>query len=135
MPDNETLLRILAMCVALASVETLHGIARTVWLVPRIGKERAQRWGILSGTVLAWTVCAAMVPGLRLDGLDAHLALGLVLAAFMAVYDPAMGVLVLRRSLGKAWRDFDPRTGNLLVFGLAALALAPAAVWWLQRAR
>lgn len=135
MPNNETLLRILALCVAPASVETLHGIARTVWLAPRTGNERAQRCSIVSGALLAWAVCAAMLPGIRLSGLGAYVTLGLVLAALMAGFDLAMGLLMLRRSIGEALRDFDPRAGNPLVFGLAALALAPAVIGLLQSAR
>lgn len=37
----DALILILALCVALASAETLHGIARTLLAVPRIGKARA----------------------------------------------------------------------------------------------
>ena len=36
-------LRILSLCVALAGVETLHGIARTVLVAPRIGKAPATK--------------------------------------------------------------------------------------------
>ena len=39
--------RIASLCLALAGVETLHGIARTVLLVPRIGKARARKVGIV----------------------------------------------------------------------------------------
>ena len=55
----------------------------------------------------------------------ALLALGGVLAAFMAAFDIAMGRLVLRRPWHKIWPDFNPATGNYLVFGLGFLVLAP----------
>ncbi|RPE66743.1 hypothetical protein EDC62_1815 [Tibeticola sediminis] len=128
--NPELLFRILALCVLLAAVETLHGIARTVWLAPRLGKARALRWSIVTGALLATGVCAWQVPGLGLHGFAPHLALGVVLALLMAGFDLAMGMLVLRRSLARALEDFDPRTGNLLLLGLFWLALAPALVWW-----
>ena len=78
--DNDTLVRTLALCVVLAGVETLHGIARTVLVVPRVGKARALRWSIVSGSLLAFGVCFLLVPGIGLRGLGPHLWLGLVLA-------------------------------------------------------
>ncbi len=122
-------LQIVSLCVLLASVETLHGIARTVWVVPRLGKARALKVAIVTGTLLAFAVCAWRVPGIGLQGDAAHLALGLGLAAFMAGVDIAMGMLVLRRPLAKVLPDFNPATGNYLLYGLIGLALAPWIVW------
>ena len=128
---SDLLLHIAALCVLLASVETLHGIARTVWLVPRVGKARALKLGIVSGTALAFAACYAMVPGMQLQGLLPHLAVGAVAAGFMAGFDLALGCGLLRKPLRRVLEDFDPRTGNYLLYGLAGLALAPAGVAWL----
>jgi hypothetical protein len=130
--DVDTAWRIGALCVALASAETLHGIARTVLVVPRLGKDRALKLSAFTGAVLAFGVCALAVPGIGLRSAGAHLALGLGLAAFMAAFDIAMGRLLLRRAWARIWPDFDPRTGNYLLFGLAALALAPWVVHGLR---
>lgn len=127
----DTVIRVFALCVVLAGTETLHGIARTVWLVPRVGKARALKLGIVSGTALAFAACYAMVPGMHLQGLVPHLAVGAVAAGFMAGFDVALGCGLLRKPLRRVLEDFDPRTGNYLLFGLAGLALAPAGVAWL----
>jgi len=124
-------LRIAALCVLLACAETLHGIARTVLVVPRIGKERAIKLSALTGSLLAFAICLWWVPGIGLRGLAAHLALGAGLAAFMAGFDIAIGMLLMRKPWRKVRADFDPATGNYLVFGLAFLAVVPALVWWL----
>lgn len=124
-------LRILSLCVMLACAETLHGIARTVLVVPRIGKERAIKLSALTGSLLAFAICLRWVPGIGLHGLAAHLALGAGLAAFMAGFDIAIGMLLMRKPWRKVRADFDPATGNYLVFGLAFLAVVPALVWWL----
>lgn len=118
-------LRILSLCVALAGVETLHGIARTVLVAPRIGKALATQLSIVTGSALALGVCWLLVPAMGLRTTPALLALGGVLAAFMAAFDIAMGRLVLRRPWHKIWPDFNPATGNYLVFGLGFLVLAP----------
>lgn len=120
--------RAVALGVALASAETLHGIARTVLVVPRIGKERALRWSALTGSLLAFAICAVMVPGLGLVGWTAHLALGLGLAAFMAAFDIAIGRFVMRLKWPRILRDFNPASGNYLLFGLIWLSVAPLVV-------
>jgi len=130
----EIALRTLALCVALAGTETLHGIARTLFLVRRIGKERALKLSVFSGSALAFGVCYFFVPGMGLTSVASHLYLGIVLAVFMAGFDIAMGRLLLRRNWTKVVADFDPRTGNLLVFGLAFLVVCPLAVAALQGA-
>lgn len=129
---TDTVIRALAICVVLAGTETLHGIARTVLLVPRVGKEVALKLSIVSGSFLAFVVCYFLVPGVGLSTLAEHLVLGLCLSAFMAAFDLAMGVLLLRRSWSQALQDFNPTRGNLLVFGLAFLVFAPALVAWLR---
>lgn len=126
--NTDTLIRIIALCVALAGAETLHGIARTVLVVPRLGKARALKLSIFTGTALAFGICYVLVPGIGLRGDAAHLMLGGVLALFMASFDLAMGMLLLRRPLAKALADFNPATGNWLVFGLMALGWVPLLV-------
>ena len=123
--NTDAAIRIAALCVVLAGAETLHGIARTVLVVPRIGKERAIRWSAVTGSLLAFLLCLWLVPPIGLRGAPAHLALGLGLAAFMAVFDLAIGRLLMRKAWHKLWPDFDPRTGNYLSLGLAFLVLVP----------
>jgi len=53
------------------------------------------------------------------------MALGLFLAAFMASFDIAVGRLLMRRKWAVIAEDFDPRKGNYLSFGLAALVAMP----------
>ena len=130
--DMDLLTRVLALAVVLAGAETLHGIARTVLVVPRIGKERAIKLSALTGSALAFGICFLLVPPMGLTGLGQPLALGLFLALFMAAFDIAMGRWLMRKSWRKIWPDFDPRTGNHLSYGLLALCFAPLFVWVLQ---
>lgn len=125
-------LRILSLCVMLACAETLHGIARTVLVVLRIGKERAIKLSALTGSLLAFAICLWWVPGIGLRGPGAYFALGAGLAAFMAGFDIAIGMLLMRKPWRKVRADFDPATGNYLVWGLAFLVVAPALAWWLR---
>jgi len=125
----DSVIRILALCAVLACTETLNGIARTVFLIPRFGKERALKSSAVSGSLLAFIACYLLVPGVGLSGTLKHVFLGLVVAVFMALFDVAMGMLLLRRSWTKAFSDFNPSTGNYLVFGLLLLAVFPLIVY------
>ena len=127
--------RIFSLCLALASAEMLHGIARTVFLAPRVGKALAVKLSIISGTVLAFMVCYLLVPGIGLTGWLAHGVLGVGLAAFMALFDMAVGRFVMRFAWPRIWQDFNPASGNYLSLGLGALTGIPALVGWLAGAR
>jgi hypothetical protein len=58
--------------------------------------------------------------------------LGLGLAAFMAAFDVAIGRWLMRKSWAKIWPDFDPRSGNYLLFGLVGLSISPLLVWYAE---
>jgi len=130
--SSETLIRIGALCIVLACAETLHGIARIKLIIPRIGKEHAIKLSAVTGTLLAFAICTVLVPGIGLQTTRAHLILGLSLAAFMAGFDIAIGKWLMRKSWAKIWPDFNPKTGNYLLYGLLALCLIPLAVWYLR---
>lgn len=128
----ETIVRALAVALALAGVETLHGIVRAVLLVPKIGKQRALKLSIVSGSLLAFCVCYLLVPQVGLTTLGERLVLGAFLALFMAAFDLALGKFVMRRSWRKALADLNPASGNFLLFGLVLLFFFPALVAWLR---
>jgi len=89
MVDADLVVRTAGLCVVLAGAETLHGIARTVLVVPRIGKERALKLSIISGSLLAFAVCYLLVPPMGLNRAGDLLLLGLVIALFMASFESA----------------------------------------------
>lgn len=130
--NSDAVIRVVSLCVVLAGAETLHGIARTVLVIPRIGKERALKWSALTGAALAFAICLVLVPPIGLVGVPAHLWLGVVLATFMAAFDLAIGRFLMRKSWQKLWPDFDPRAGNYLSFGLAFLVVTPWLVSWVR---
>ena len=75
--STDTAVQLLSLCLLLASAETLHGIARTVLVVPRLGKVRAIQLSALTGSLLAAGICWLQVPGIGLQGAWAHAGLGL----------------------------------------------------------
>lgn len=121
-------LNIIALCVTLAGVETLHGIARNALLAPKIGTKRAKKLSLISGTILLFIVCYLWVPRLGLVSPGSLLALGLWLAMFMALFDMLLGRYIIKLRWQVILKDFDPRQGNYLVFGLLVLVFIPLVV-------
>ena len=122
---RDLLIRAISLCLALAAAETLHGIARTLYLAPRLGKVRAQKLSIVSGSILATSLCYLWVPAMALKSDSALLTLGTCLAVFMASFDIALGKWVLKRTWAKALQDLNPQSGNYLIFGLVWLCFCP----------
>ncbi len=122
------LINIISLCIMLASVETLHGIVRAAILVPRVGKKKALEISIITGSLLAFAVCYFMVPSVGLTRLMPLLALGFTLALFMASFDALLGRLLLKRPWRKIAQDFNPTTGNYLLYGLLFLVITPVLV-------
>lgn len=127
---NDFWLNLAALCLLLACAETLHGIFRTVVLARWWGKERALKASLFSGCALATALCAWRVPELGLHATSELLAVGLALAGFMAAFDISLARWLLRRAWPKIWQDFNPGSGNWLMWGLCWLTLAP---WLVMR--
>lgn len=128
MPPIPLALNIIALCFTMAGVETLHGILRNVWIAPKIGTKRAKKLSVISGTLLLFVVCYFWVPRLGLVSPESLLALGLLLAIFMALFDLLLGRYVIKLRWRVILRDFDPRQGNYLIFGLLVLVFIPLVV-------
>ncbi len=120
--------RVLSLCLALASAEMLHGIARIRYLIPRVGKRKAQKISIVTGTLLAFAVCYLFIPAMGLSTQFEAMALGALLAVYMASFDIAVGRFLMKRRWAQIADDFDPRKGNYLIFGLVSLLAIPYVV-------
>lgn len=125
------LARALTVWLGLACAELLHGVARSLLLAPRVGQAASKRWGVLSGSALAFGVAWLAAPWLDAGAGGQAWAVGALWALLMAAFD-----LSLARALGVPWRaalkDFDLREGGLLPLGLLAVSAAP---WLVARLR
>jgi hypothetical protein len=93
-----------------------------------MGKARSLKAGIVTGSALAFGVCYLLVPGTGITSTMGLVALGMVLAVFMAGFDIALAKALLKLPWKKVLQDFDPRTGNYLSLGLALLVFFPYVV-------
>ena len=123
--NSNIIFNVLALSIALASVETLHGIFRAAVLVPRIGKNKALKVAIFTGSILAFLVCLYFVPKIGIYSPLALLGIGFVTSVFMASYDLILAKIVLKRSFSKSLTESNPKNGNYLLYGLLLLVIYP----------
>jgi hypothetical protein len=115
----------------IAALETLHGIARTLWLSPLLGDELARRVAVPGGVLIVSLVAWLTVRWIGARSTARLLAVGALWLLLMVGFD-----IVLAQSLGFSWErilaDFDPRRGGLLGFGMATMLVMP---WLAARLR
>lgn len=108
----------------IALLETLHGIARMLWLVPLVGDLRARQLAIFSGIAIVLVVAALTVRWIDAAGSRRKFAVGALWLVLMMGFDVLLG-----RSLGLSWSrilsDFDPLAGGFLGVGMATMLFAP----------
>ena len=116
--------RALVVVVGIACAETLHGVARTIWVTPRFGDLRARQLGVLTGSLLILAIATISIRWLGPRTDRQKLAIGALWVACMVAFEVGLG-----RALGASWSrlaaDYDPAQGGFMLFGMAVLLLAP----------
>jgi hypothetical protein len=106
------------------AIETLHGILRGIFLVPRVGLDLSNKigWPIAACIVLGVSVLTIRWIGLK--SLRSLFALGAVWAALTFIFEIGIGLL---RGLDAAQlaHEINPFSGGLLVYSLLVVFLAP----------
>jgi hypothetical protein len=119
------ILHVAGLFILVASSEMLNGIARTLFLNRRVGAVNAKRLSLLPALALCLLICFFYVPLLKIGSDGGLLLLGVSLSLFMGMFDVAVGRFVVKMRWAAILDDFDIRKGNLLGFGLAAMAFCP----------
>ncbi|MGL6111668.1 MAG: hypothetical protein ACRC2B_16375 [Rubrivivax sp.] len=126
--------RAVAAWLLIAAVETVHGVARGLWLVPVFGEVAAQRLGFAVASALVVAVAWLTSRWLDASTRAAQLKAGLLWLLLMLGFELAIG-----RSRGFGWdriaAEFDPRQGGFMLFGLLLMGLAPMLGAWLRGPR
>jgi len=118
------ILRGLSVWCGFMTIETLHGILRTIFLVPRVGLELSNRigWPIAACIVFGVTVLTFRWVGLV--GPRALLTLGALWAVLTFIFEIAIGMLSGLDAAQLA-HEINPLSGGLLVYSLLVVFLSP----------
>jgi hypothetical protein len=116
--------RALVVVFGIAVAETLHGIARTLWLTPRLGDLRARQLGVVTGSMLIVAIATVAIRWLGPRTPHDKLAIGALWLVCMLAFEIGLG-----RALGVSWTrlaaDYDPRQGGVMLLGMTVLLFAP----------
>lgn len=122
--------RALVVWLLIVVAETAHGIARRLWLEPRIGDLPARQVGVVVGSLVILAVTVAMARWLAVRTRRQALAVGVGWALAMIAFEVGIG-LATGATADRMLSDYDPRRGGFMVLGMLVLVCAPgwAARW------
>lgn len=100
--------RALAVWLLVIVAETMHGIARTLWLAPRLGDFRARQVAVFSGSAIILAIAAIFIRWIDPPSRRAALAIGGLWLVLTVVFEITLG-----RATGASWariiEDYDLR--------------------------
>jgi hypothetical protein len=118
------LARAFAIWILIAVAETLHGVARTLVVVPILGDRPSRQLGVFVGSAMILGIAWLSVTWIRATTRPQLLAVGLLWIVLMLAFEIGLG-----RAVGASWErilsDYDPRQGGLMILGMGVLLLAP----------
>lgn len=113
-------------------VETIHGVLRSVLLVPRFGEEAAAGIGWPVGALLVLALSYAFIHWTRLSGGPALVRLGAIWAALTLLFEIAIGLL-RGFDTGRIAAEINPAAGGTMLYSIALMFFAPLIADWLRR--
>jgi hypothetical protein len=107
-------------------IETIHGVLRGLFVVPRFGEEAASRIGWPIGMIIVLGVSYLTIRWIGLRDTSNLIRLGALWAILTFVFEVLIGVL---RGLDSPaiWAEINPLAGGLMVYSLAVMLVAPLA--------
>ncbi len=106
------------------AAETLHGMARNLWLAPHIGDFPARQVSFLTGSILMVTIATLFVGWLK-PSRTQLLQVGLLWASLTLLFEIVLGRWILKYSWDRILADYNLSHGGLMAFGLVLLMLLP----------
>jgi len=118
-------LRAVLVWIGIIGIETVHGILRTVLLVPVIGDFPARQVSVVTGSALIFGVAFLFIRWIRAGTNRRLLGVGLLWVVLTVLFEAGLGWLVLGLSWDRIIEDYDITRGGVLGLGLLFMAIAP----------
>jgi hypothetical protein len=119
------LLRAFAVWLVIIAVETVHGILRTMLLVPLVGDLPARQIGVLVGSFLIFAVACLCIRWIAATTKLRLLGVGVLWTVLTVLFEIGLGRLVLDLPWDRITEDYDLTRGGFLVLGLLFMAVSP----------
>jgi hypothetical protein len=127
------LLRAFLVWLIIIGVETVHGILRTLLLMPAVGDFRARQISVFTGSVLIFGVAYVFIEWIQARTRRELIFVGLLWVLLTVIFEVVLGRLILDLPRTRITEDYDLAQGGLLGLGLLFMAAAPILALWLRR--
>jgi len=114
----------LVWCIIIA-VETVHGILRTLLLVPMMGDFPARQISVFTGSLLIFGVTLFLIKWIAAKTRLQLVGVGLLWVVLTVLFEISLGRLALSLPWDRITEDYDIARGGLLGFGLLFMAGSP----------
>lgn len=118
-------LRALAVWLILIAAGFIHGIVRTILLVPIVGEFPARQIGVFTGSLLILLMAYLFTGWMNADNGKSLILVGLLWLVLTLLFDLCFGHFVSRRSWINLAFDNHLSQGGLLPIGLVVLVFSP----------
>lgn len=116
--------RSLAVWCVIILTEIIHGILRSLFLVPYTGDFKARQLGVLIGSFLIMLITFLFIKWMKVLTNFQLILIGFFWAILTLLFEFTLG-----RLLGYSWNrileDYNLSKGGLMLFGILTLIIAP----------
>jgi hypothetical protein len=119
------LFRAFFVWLLIIGVETVHGILRSVLLVPLIGDFPARQVSVATGSLLIFGVSYLFIRWIAATTTFQLLAAGLIWVVLTFLFEIVLGRFVLDLPWHRIIEDYDIFGGGILGLGLLFMAFSP----------
>ncbi len=124
-PDLRLCYRGFLVWLVIIVAEIIHGVARSIVLVPSFGEFRSNQIGVLTGSIIILAIAFAFVKWLGATRKSDLLLIGLIWFVLTLAFEVIFGRFVMGFSWQRLASDYNIAAGGLLPFGLIVLGLSP----------
>ncbi len=121
----KVLARGLAVWFVIIFVESLHGVARGLFLAPMLGDFRARQVSVFIGAVIIVAITFVLVRWLKGCRIIDFFLVGFLWVVLTIVFEVSLGRFVMELSWERIASDYDLANGGLMPLGLLVMLLAP----------
>ena len=125
--DNQLrlVLRSLTIWLVLIVAEILHGILRTILLVPLVGEFRSNQIGVFTGSAIILVIAYFTIQWIGAKRTLELLTVGFTWLLLTVAFEVLFGRFVMGLSWERLGADYNLLNGGLMPLGLLVLFLSP----------
>jgi hypothetical protein len=113
-------------------VESIHGIARSILLVPFTGDLAARQIGVGIGSILILVIAFLASNWIETENLSQLLIIGAMWAILTLIFEFLLGHFVLGLTMDGILSDYDVTRGGFMIIGMLIFTLSPAIAHFLR---